>query len=73
MLQIGEVGDHERGECARAGITQQDIQLLAPISTAVLFNNIPGFFAEGSAAGEWSNNVTVRWLQSEARGCPASD
>jgi len=45
-------------------INQAEIQRLAPISTADLLNNIPGFFAEGSTAGERSNNVTVRGLPS---------
>lgn len=45
-------------------LTQKQIQQLAPISTADLLNNIPGFFAEGSTAGERSNNVTVRGLPS---------
>lgn len=45
-------------------ISQEEIQRLAPISTADLLNNIPGFFAEGSTAGERSNNVTVRGLPS---------
>lgn len=45
-------------------IDQNEIQRLAPISTADLLNNIPGFFAEGSTAGERSNNVTVRGLPS---------
>lgn len=45
-------------------LNQDDIKRLAPISTADLLNNIPGFFAEGSTAGERSNNVTVRGLPS---------
>ncbi|WP_404337757.1 TonB-dependent receptor [Sphingomonas sp. MMS12-HWE2-04] len=45
-------------------LNRDDIQRLAPISTADLLNNIPGFFAEGSTAGERSNNVTVRGLPS---------
>lgn len=45
-------------------LNQADIQRLAPVSTADLLNNIPGFFAEGSTAGERSNNVTVRGLPS---------
>ncbi|QJU60272.1 TonB-dependent receptor [Sphingomonas sp. AP4-R1] len=45
-------------------LSQAQIQQLAPISTAALLNNIPGFFAEGSTAGERSNNVTVRGLPS---------
>lgn len=45
-------------------LDQADIQRLAPLSTADLLNNIPGFFAEGSTAGERSNNVTVRGLPS---------
>ncbi len=45
-------------------LNQADIQRLAPISTADLLNNIPGFFAEGSTAGERSNNITVRGLPS---------
>lgn len=43
-------------------IDQREIQRLSPISTADLLNNIPGFFAEGSTAGEASNNITVRGL-----------
>ena len=45
-------------------LDQKEIQRLAPISIADLLNNIPGFFAEGSTAGERSNNVTVRGLPS---------
>lgn len=41
---------------------QADIQQLAPISTADLLQNVPGIFAEGSTAGEASNNITVRGL-----------
>lgn len=41
---------------------QSDIQQLAPISTADLLQNVPGIFAEGSTAGEASNNITVRGL-----------
>ena len=40
----------------------EDIQRLAPISTADLLQNIPGIYAEGSSAGEASNNITVRGL-----------
>ncbi len=40
----------------------EDIQRLAPISTADLLANIPGLYSEGSSAGEASNNVTVRGL-----------
>lgn len=43
-------------------LDQEDIQLLAPISTADLLQNVPGIFAEGSTAGEASNNITVRGL-----------
>ena len=43
-------------------LSQADIKQLAPISTADLLGNIPGFFAEGSTAGEASNNITVRGL-----------
>ncbi len=39
-----------------------DIEQLAPISTADLLQNVPGIFAEGSTAGEASNNITVRGL-----------
>lgn len=38
------------------------IEQLSPMSTADLLGNIPGFFAEGSTAGEASNNITVRGL-----------
>ena len=43
-------------------MSQQDIQDLAPISTADLLQNVVGIFAEGSTAGEASNNITVRGL-----------
>ena len=43
-------------------LDQDDIQQLAPISTADLLQNVPGIFAEGSTAGEASNNITVRGL-----------
>ncbi len=43
-------------------LTEADIRRLAPISTADLLQNIAGIFAEGSTAGEASNNITVRGL-----------
>ena len=43
-------------------LTDADIRRLAPISTADLLQNIAGIFAEGSTAGEASNNITVRGL-----------
>lgn len=43
-------------------ITAEEIRRLAPISTADLLQNVPGIFAEGSTAGEASNNITVRGL-----------
>lgn len=43
-------------------IGPEDIQRLAPMSTADLLQNIPGIYAEGSTAGEASNNITVRGL-----------
>ncbi len=43
-------------------ITDAEIRRLAPISTADLLQNVPGIFAEGSTAGEASNNITVRGL-----------
>ncbi|MDE2369898.1 MAG: TonB-dependent receptor [Burkholderiales bacterium] len=43
-------------------LTDADIRRLAPISTADLLQNVPGIFAEGSTAGEASNNITVRGL-----------
>lgn len=42
--------------------TAEEIRRLAPISTADLLQNVPGIFAEGSTAGEASNNITVRGL-----------
>ena len=42
--------------------TADEIRRLAPISTADLLQNVPGIFAEGSSAGEASNNITVRGL-----------
>ena len=43
-------------------ISAEEIRRLAPISTADLLQNVPGIFAEGSSAGEASNNITVRGL-----------
>ncbi|MEL7187470.1 MAG: TonB-dependent receptor plug domain-containing protein [Pseudomonadota bacterium] len=43
-------------------LDQSDMQQLAPISTADLLQNVVGIFAEGSTAGEASNNITVRGL-----------
>jgi outer membrane receptor for ferrienterochelin and colicin len=43
-------------------ISAEEIRKLAPISTADLLQNVPGIFAEGSTAGEASNNITVRGL-----------
>jgi outer membrane receptor protein involved in Fe transport len=39
-----------------------EIQRLAPMSTADLLANLPGIYSEGSSAGEASNNITVRGL-----------
>jgi len=43
-------------------LSAEEIRRLAPISTADLLQNVPGIFAEGSTAGEASNNITVRGL-----------
>jgi outer membrane receptor protein involved in Fe transport len=43
-------------------LSAEDIQRLAPMSTADLVGNLPGIYAEGSTAGEASNNITVRGL-----------
>lgn len=43
-------------------MTAEEIRKLAPMSTADLLQNVPGIFAEGSTAGEASNNITVRGL-----------
>ncbi len=43
-------------------LSAEDIQRLAPMSTADLLGNLPGIYAEGSTAGEASNNITVRGL-----------
>ena len=40
----------------------EEIQRLAPMSTADLLANFPGIYTEGSSAGEASNNITVRGL-----------
>ncbi len=40
----------------------EEIQRLAPMSTADLLSNFPGIYSEGSSAGEASNNITVRGL-----------
>ncbi|TWI69249.1 TonB-dependent receptor-like protein [Pseudoduganella lurida] len=40
----------------------EEIQRLAPMSTADLLANFPGIYSEGSSAGEASNNITVRGL-----------
>ncbi len=43
-------------------LSGEEIQRLAPMSTADLLSNLPGIYAEGSTAGEASNNITVRGL-----------
>lgn len=43
-------------------LSGEEIQRLAPMSTADLLGNFPGLYAEGSSAGEASNNITVRGL-----------
>lgn len=43
-------------------LDREQIERLAPISTADLLQNVPGIYAEGSTAGEASNNITVRGL-----------
>ena len=43
-------------------LNEEQIQQFAPVSTADLLQNVPGIFAEGSTAGEASNNITVRGL-----------
>lgn len=43
-------------------LSAEEIRKLAPISTADMLQNVPGIFAEGSTAGEASNNITVRGL-----------
>jgi len=43
-------------------LSAEDIQRLAPMSTADLLGNLPGIYAEGSTAGEAGNNITVRGL-----------
>lgn len=43
-------------------LSSEDIQRLAPMSTADLLSNLPGIYSEGSSAGEASNNITVRGL-----------
>lgn len=43
-------------------LDEAQMQRLAAFSTADLLQNVPGIFAEGSTAGEASNNITVRGL-----------
>lgn len=43
-------------------LSADEIARLAPMSTADLLSNLPGIYAEGSTAGEASNNITVRGL-----------
>jgi outer membrane receptor protein involved in Fe transport len=43
-------------------LSADEIQRLAPMSTADMLANIPGIYSEGSSAGEASNNITVRGL-----------
>lgn len=43
-------------------LSADEIQRLAPMSTADLLANFPGLYSEGSSAGEASNNITVRGL-----------
>lgn len=43
-------------------LSAEEIQRLAPMSTADMLANFPGIYSEGSTAGEASNNITVRGL-----------
>lgn len=43
-------------------LTAEEIQRLAPMSTAEMLANFPGIYTEGGSAGEASNNITVRGL-----------
>jgi outer membrane receptor protein involved in Fe transport len=43
-------------------LSGEEIQRLAPMSTADMLANFPGIYSEGSSAGEASNNITVRGL-----------
>jgi len=43
-------------------LSSEEIQRLAPMSTADMLANFPGIYSEGSSAGEASNNITVRGL-----------
>lgn len=43
-------------------LDEEQIRRFAPFSTADLLQNVPGIYAEGSTAGEASNNITVRGL-----------
>jgi|GEM_PF-1695492 len=43
-------------------LSGEDIQRLAPMSTADMLANFPGIYSEGGSAGEASNNITVRGL-----------
>lgn len=43
-------------------LSGEEIQRLAPMSTADMLANFPGIYSEGSTAGEASNNITVRGL-----------
>lgn len=49
---------------AITSISQDDLNKIAPRSTADIFQNIPGFYAE-SSAGEVSNNLFSRGMPSE--------
>ncbi|MGB0862732.1 MAG: TonB-dependent receptor [Saprospiraceae bacterium] len=49
---------------AITSINQDDLNKIAPRSTADIFQNIPGFYAE-SSAGEVSNNLFSRGMPSE--------
>ncbi|MYN16051.1 TonB-dependent receptor [Rugamonas sp. FT107W] len=43
-------------------LSAEEIQRLAPMSTADMLANFPGIYSEGGSAGEASNNITVRGL-----------
>lgn len=43
-------------------LDEAQMRRLSAFSTADLLQNVPGIFAEGSTAGEASNNITVRGL-----------
>ena len=48
-------------------LTAEEIQRLAPMSTAEMLANFPGIYTEGGSAGEASNNICLLYTSPSPR------